>query len=649
MRRVATVLLSSALAAGGLVTLAPAAAATPATVRDLTITVTDLGPEKRTCKIDADLHVPHGVTAENPGPALLVTNGFGGTKDDQDGLAQGFGEHGYVTLSYTGLGFVDGDLCPITLDDVEHDGAAASQLLRFLGGDPSIQAVDDATGERVVVTQVAREDAPAATSGKGRAEHGDKGKHGHKGKGDHKGETEGKKPTYDPQVGMIGGSYGGQIQFAAAAAERRAGTDRLDAIVPTITWNDLSYSLAPENSALPGGSATSGSVSSTGTGVFKYQWAALFTALGVANGVQDLPALTDPEKAQQFAQQNCANFEPEVCRALAEVALLGYPSADTIAFLRSNSVASYMAEMQVPALLMQGQADTLFNLQESVATYTSLRAQGTPVSLVWQSFGHSNSTPAPGEMNLSDPENSYLGRQALAWLDHYVRGQGPAPGSTFSYFRDWALPAGGSIADAYAVTASYPLGSERTFHLSSTGPEGGALVDSAEEVGTGTSSYSSVAPVGPNYTETSALDQQQPVTDPDGTAIRFSTGRLSAPLDVVGSPRLTVKLDAPSVELTQRGGPAGQLVAYAKLYDIGPDGETVELPNRLISPVRITDATKPVTIELPGIVHRFEEGHQLAVVLAGGDLAYRGATLPQPVSLTTGTGAPQTFTIPVVG
>ena len=50
---------------------------------------------------------------------------------------------------------------------------------------------------------------------------------------------------------MTGGSYGGQIQFAAAAYEKQAGTNRLDAIVPLITWNDLSYSLAPENSSLP--------------------------------------------------------------------------------------------------------------------------------------------------------------------------------------------------------------------------------------------------------------------------------------------------------------------------------------------------------------------------------------------------------------
>ncbi|MGZ4548423.1 MAG: hypothetical protein ACXVF0_02735, partial [Blastococcus sp.] len=159
MRRAATVLLTSVLTAGGMAALAPPASAADIAPRNLTITVTNLGPEHRTCHIDADLYVPAGVDAAHRAPALLVTNGFGGTKADQADLAQGFGDHGYVTLSYTGIGFVDGDTCPITLDDVQHDGAAASQLMRFLGGDPSIVAVDDATSQRVHVDQVIRQDA----------------------------------------------------------------------------------------------------------------------------------------------------------------------------------------------------------------------------------------------------------------------------------------------------------------------------------------------------------------------------------------------------------------------------------------------------------------------------------------------------------
>ncbi len=621
MRRTAAVLLTAALTAAGLAGLAgPAAGAAGIEPRDLTITVTGLGPEQRTCRIDADLYVPAGVTAARPGPALLVTNGFGGTKDDQADLAQGFGAHGYVTLSYTGIGFVDGDTCPITLDDEEHDGAAASQLLRFLGGDRSIVAIDDATGEPVHVTQVIREDARTGT-------------------------------RHDPAVGMTGGSYGGQIQFATAAYERSRGTDRVDAIIPLITWNDLSYSLAPENGSLPGGTARSGSVSASNTGVFKHQWAALFTTLGVGNGLQDVTALADPTRAGAFVERTCVNVEPEVCRALLEVSTLGHPSEESIRYLRSNSVASYVGRVRVPTLLGQGQADTLFNLQESVATYTALKRQGTPVKLVWQSWGHSDSSPEPGELDLRHPERTYQGRMALAWFEHHVRGSGPAPAPDFSYFRDWVHERTGDVAAAYATAPSFPVGGTRTMYLSgsSAGGTDGALVTSRSRVVPGTSAWSGTTPVGPNYSETSGPFPQGEVVDPPGTAARFATAPLTKPLTVVGSPRLTVQLDAPVVAGTQAGGPGGQLVVFAKLYDLGPDGEATELPHRLVSPVRVADVTEPVTVELPGIVYRFAAGHRLAVVLAGGDLAYRGSTLPQQVALRTAPDAPHALTLPVTG
>jgi predicted acyl esterase len=617
VRRAATVLLTAALTSGALAATAPPAAAAEIAPRHLTITVTNLGEEERTCQVDADLYVPAGVTSARRAPALLVTNGFGGTKDDQADLAQGFGEQGYVTLSYTGLGFVDGDNCPITLDDREHDGAAASQLIRFLGGDPSIRAVDHGTQNRVTVNQVVREDARTGT-------------------------------RYDPQVGMTGGSYGGQIQFATAAVEKAARTDRLDAIIPLITWNDLAYALAPENSSLPQGTARSGSVSAAGSGVFKYQWASLFTTVGVSNGAADATALLDPARSADHLENNCANFEPEVCRALAEVATLGYPSQASIEYLRSNSVASYIGDVRVPTLIGQGQADTLFNLQESVATYTALRQQGTPVALAWQSWGHSDSSPQPGELDMRHPARSLQGRAALAWFDHYVRDRGPAPAQGFTYYRDWVYEATGDITKAYAAAPAYPVGRERTFHLSgSSTPAGdGALVSSTAQVVPGTSGYVNLAPVGPNHTETSGLDQSQPVTDPPGSAIRFATAPLSRPMDVVGPPRLRVQLDAPTVAAGQNAGPAGRLVVVAKVYDVGPDG-AIELPNRLVSPVRVTDVTQPVTIELPAIVHRFEKDHRLVVVIAGGDMAYRGSTTTQPVTLVTGPGRTQRLTVPV--
>jgi predicted acyl esterase len=633
VRRLTIALVSGLLMVGGLAAVAPtASAAGPITAEPLWITVTNLGPEHRSCRIDADLYVPAGVNAQNRAPAILTTNGFGGSKQDQADLAQGMGELGYVTLSYTGIGFVDHDTCPITLDDREHDGAAASQLIGFLGGDPRIQAVDQNTNRPVHIDQVVRQDA---TSGS----------------------------TYDPAVGMVGGSYGGQIQFATAAWEHEKNLDRLDAIVPMITWNDLSYSLDPNNGTIPGGTALSGSVSSNTPGAFKYQWSVLFTGVGIADGAQDIRGLAnDPTSFPTWVQTNCANFAPPVCTALTEVATQGYPSQDSIRFLRHASVASYMGDVTVPTYLAQGQADTLFDLQEAVATYTKLKKQGTPVSMEWQSWGHSNLTPVPGELDQRHPAASYQGRQLIAWFDHYVKGTGPQPSLDFRYFRDWVFASTHDIDQAYAVAPGFPVGSRRTFYLSGadtggatvtgTSSGGGSLVTDQGQVAAGTSAWSSSAPYGPNYTETSALessyDPEPPVSDPPGSSVRFLTAPLARAMNVVGSPRLTVKLDSPVVAGTQATGPGGELVVFAKVYDIGPNG-AVELPRRLISPVRVADITKPVTIELPGIVHQFARGHRLAIVLAGGDMAYRGSTTPQPVTLTTGGAFLQRLTVPAVG
>ena len=75
-------------------------------------------------------------------PAVLSTNGFGGSKDDQAGLSKLFATNGYVALSYSGLGF-GGSSCKITLDDPDYDGQAAAQLIDYLGGEDGIAFTDD--------------------------------------------------------------------------------------------------------------------------------------------------------------------------------------------------------------------------------------------------------------------------------------------------------------------------------------------------------------------------------------------------------------------------------------------------------------------------------------------------------------------------
>ena len=130
---------------------APAARVEPQrafTTTTLIFTV-EVGPAgRRTCEILGDLRVPAGVTPGDPAPgAVLATNGFGGAKDDDGPNGNGayaarFAEQGYVTLSYSGLGF-GGSSCSIYVDDPDYDGQAGSQLVSFLGGAEGIAATED--------------------------------------------------------------------------------------------------------------------------------------------------------------------------------------------------------------------------------------------------------------------------------------------------------------------------------------------------------------------------------------------------------------------------------------------------------------------------------------------------------------------------
>jgi hypothetical protein len=105
-------------------------------------------------------------------------------------------------------------------------------------------------------------------------------------------------------------------------------------------------------------------------------------------------------------------------------------------------------------------------------------------------------------------------------------------------------------------------------------------------------------------------------------------------------------VDAPAAALSQLAGPAGQLVLFAKVYDVSPSG-SAQLIHGLVAPSRIVNVNEPITITLPGIVHRFAAHDRIEVVLASGDINYRGGELATPVVITTGSDG-QVLTLPVV-
>ncbi len=120
-------------------------------------------------------------------------------------------------------------------------------------------------------------------------------------------------------------------------------------------------------------------------------------------------------------------------------------------------MASYLDRIHVPTLLLQGENDTLFNLNEAAATYQALKARGVPVRMIWQSWGHSDSTPAPGEIDLGnpDPATQYETGRVANWFDHYLKDAGADLGPPFAYFRDW-VDYTGNAAPAYGSLGPLP-------------------------------------------------------------------------------------------------------------------------------------------------------------------------------------------------
>jgi ABC-2 type transport system ATP-binding protein len=596
MRRPVTVLTTLALTTlslGGTALVAsPSQAADPYSVQTLHFKVTT-GPNAQVCDIVGDLYTPAAASSANRMPAILTTNGFGGSKDDQAGIGKAFAKRGYVVLSYSGLGFGGSD-CKITLDDPDWDGVAGRQLVSYLGGASGIAFTDDAHTTPAPALDVVKLDAPG-----------------------------------DPRVGMVGGSYGGQIQFAVASVD-----PRVDTIVPIITWNDLTYSLGPNNTGQTTGVTTSP------PGATKLTWGLGFSVLGMVDGVQN--AQTDPSRLV-----GCPNFATFVCPALVLAGSLGFFDPTSAESLRHASVASYLDRITIPTLLIQGEKDTLFNLNEAVATYRALKARGTTVRMIWQSWGHSDSTPAPGEIDLGnpDPAAQYETGRVAAWFDHFLKDAPTDLGPPFAYFRPW-VDYTGNAAPAYGVAGGYPVGSARKYYLS-----GADLVTSPLGLAKAGQTFLT-APAGlpVNFSAIDAISyfSQAPAIEYDvpGTTAQWNTSALSQKVDVVGSPSLTLQVASPTAALSQLAGPAGQLVLFTRLQDVAPDGTATDI-NQLTAPVRIADVTKPFTVTLPAIVHRFAPQHRLRLIVSASSVNYRGGLTANLVTISTGS-AGQVLSLPVV-
>ncbi len=169
-----------------------------------------------------------------------------------------------------------------------------------------------------------------------------------------------------PRVGMVGESYGGGIQFAAAEQDCR-----IDAIAPTIAWNSLGSSL-DKNQTLKAG------------------WSNILESVA-----------------------SSARLDPEIAAADNEMKATGQVDAKATRFFLSRGPAQFLSNVKIPTLILQGTVDDLFTLDEGVANYLALHKAGVTVSMAWFCGGHGICLTNPGSAIA-------VGPLSLAWMEHYV-------------------------------------------------------------------------------------------------------------------------------------------------------------------------------------------------------------------------------------
>ncbi|MFD0919976.1 alpha/beta fold hydrolase [Saccharopolyspora rosea] len=534
---------------------------TPAAPRQALLDVLDGPGRTERVQIDVTLYAP----AETPAPAILLAHGFGGDKNSVADQARDLARRGFTVLTYSSRGF-GRSTGKIALNDPDYEVADAEQLLDWLARQPEV--LRDRDG--------------------------------------------------DPRVGVTGGSYGGALSLLLAGSD-----PRVDAIAPVMTYNDLDQALLPNAASrqpLTGDTAARGAFG--GDGVFKQAWAGLLFSAGAkpTPAARQQPPVDGGAVATPPGEEplTCGNFTPEVCAAYSEVAQTGRASRQTLELLDRVSPKRVTSRIKVPTLLVQGEQDSLFGLDQADANARQVAAAGAKVKMVWFAGGHDGGPPGPA-----------VDDQIADWFAYHLGGVPPVPdpGTGFEYDIAGRPQRDGKVPVRTVRAAAYPgVDSQRTprYQLALHGPPTPVI-----------------NPPGGNPASTSSLPGfgaagQWAARDLPGQTAVFRTDPVDSRLMISGVPRTRLSVAAVP------GQPAtADPVLFAKLYDVDPDGRRTLLG--AASPLHVVgvpaDGTAvPVDVALPGVVHPLETGHHLELAVTTTDQAYALPKQPsvQRVALADG-------------
>jgi ABC-2 type transport system ATP-binding protein len=513
------------------------------------------GPDGSKVSLDTTLFVPKNL--HGTAPAVILAHGFGGNKDDETSEALTLARHGYIALTYSARGFGNSG-GQITLDSPDYEVKDASRLIDLLAKDPRVHL-----------------DKPG-----------------------------------DPTVGIAGGSYGGALTLEAAGYDQR-----VDAIVPAITWNELGQSLFPQFAQTAPATNAADTAPIPVPGVFKKQWAADFFGTGSDAGV---------------TPTTCGKFAAAYCAAYQASAAQGRPTPEMLALMAANSPARILDRIKAPTLLIQGEADSLFPLSEGDANAKGIAANGTPVKVVWYGGGHDGGLP----------ETKRIDSLTLSWFGRYLKKDGTAPDTRFEVtVPNAALTASDSqpkpsVRVAPGLPGVTSTGSTPTQALNLTGGQQTVVAPA----GGSPAALTGLPGFGSILGQVAQAGGLSSISQLPGQVATFETAPLTATLRLTGSSYVDLKVT----------GTAPDATLFASLLDVPSGSAQPVLPQSLVAPIQLSgplNGGQTVRVALPAIVRDISTGHRLRVVISTTDQGY---ALPQTARAYQISLAAPTLSVPVL-
>ena len=205
----------------------------------------------------------------------------------------------------------------------------------------------------------------------------------------------------DPTVGMVGGSYGGGIQFVTAGIDCR-----VDALVPIVAWHSLITSLYKSQT-------------------YKQGWAEILSSVA-----------------------SNARLDPMIGAANEQGRRSGVLSQAQVDWFEARGPGDLVSKVAVPTMVVGGTVDTLFTLAEDVTNLEALQKAGTTTSMYWFCGGHGTCLTDAG-----DPER--MTSRILAWLKRWVqRDESVDVGPAFEFLDQHGTH---YTADAYPLQSGSPI------------------------------------------------------------------------------------------------------------------------------------------------------------------------------------------------